>query len=174
MRSRAGLPKAVLLSGGSSRPAVRQRRSRNSGQVEVGRQRHIGPHVSPGFQLYGVSCSGARDCVAVGYGNAGSGNIVSLIERWDGERWTRDPSPNPRTTPSSGQEVDLTAVSCAAPTDCVAIGSYSNGSRSWTRPLTEIYRDGEWAIQLPINRGRSGADSTNQLDSISCPASTEC
>lgn len=137
-------------------------------------QRRVGPQVSPGYQLYGVSCPAVRACVAVGNGSAGTGNTVSLIERWDGVHWIRDPSPNPKTTPNSGQYVELPAVSCAAPSSCVAIGSYANGNRRRLRPLAEIDEGGEWTIQSPVNRGRPDADTADQLDSISCPTSTEC
>jgi hypothetical protein len=134
-------------------------------------QRHVGPRVSPGYQLSGVSCPAAGRCVAVGDGSVGSGNVVSLVELWDGRRWIRDASPNPKTTPSSGQDVSLTAVSCANRADCVAIGSYSNGARIRTRPLAEALEGGDWLIQLPPDRTRFGTD---ELDSISCPTATEC
>jgi len=135
-------------------------------------QRDIGPHVSPGYQLSGVSCPAARYCIAVGDGSNdnGPGNTVGLVEQWDGRRWIRDPSPNPKTTRGSGQAVSLTNVACADPGDCVAIGSYSNGA-GWSRPLAEIYADGKWLIRSPTDPKRS---ATSQLDSIACPTSTEC
>jgi hypothetical protein len=133
-------------------------------------QRYIGPHVSPGYQLNGVFCPSARDCIAVGDGSNdnGSGNTVGLVEQWYRGRWIRDPSPNPKTTPGSGQEVNLTAVSCADQSDCVAIGSYSNGLRS--RPLAESYENGTWSIRSP----KAPKGFSYELASISCPTSTLC
>jgi hypothetical protein len=130
-------------------------------------QRDIGPHVSPGYQLDGVSCPSARHCIAVGDGSGPNGG-GSLVEQWDGGRWVRDPSPNPDTTPGSGQQVNLTAVSCADRGDCVAIGSYSIGLRS--RLLAESYEGGKWSIRSPITPKRL----SYELDSIACPTATEC
>lgn len=133
-------------------------------------RRDLGPRDSPGYQLYGISCPSAHHCTAVGDGNVGSGNIVSLVERWSGARWVRVRSPNPRTSPGSGQAVSLSDVSCADQRDCVAVGSYSNGSRSRTRPLAEIELGAHWVILSPLaSRRFNGA-----LQSISCPATTAC
>src|SRR5262249_2149422 len=69
--------------------------------------------------LYGVSCTAASSCTAVGsYYN--SANVhTTLAEYWDGSTWTTQATP-PRFRKGS----QLLAVSCTAPGRCTAVGSY--------------------------------------------------
>jgi hypothetical protein len=50
--------------------------------------------------LYEVSCLSSSFCTAVGvyYGPSTSDYYQTLIESWDGRRWTIVPSPNPPPT----------------------------------------------------------------------------
>lgn len=139
-------------------------------------QRHVGPLAYGLYELNGVSCPTARACIAVGDAATGapngpSGVTRSLVERWDGGRWRREPSPNPGPRPlSSAWNTALNAVSCADPEHCVAIGSYSP---SWNRSrlLAETYAGGRWSISAPPTP--QGARSS-ELNAISCPTPTEC
>ena len=49
--------------------------------------------------LGGLSCASAADCIAVGFytDNATGGQDRTLVERYDGTRWSVMQSPNPRT-----------------------------------------------------------------------------
>ena len=69
--------------------------------------------------LYGVSCTAASSCTAVGsYYN--SANVqTTLAEYWDGSTWTIQATP---TRFRKGSQ--LLAVSCTAPGRCTAVGSY--------------------------------------------------
>jgi hypothetical protein len=58
--------------------------------------------------LSGVSCVGASNCLAVG-----STGFVSLVERWNGTKWTVVARP-----PGRG----LTRVLCTGVSDCIAVG----------------------------------------------------
>jgi hypothetical protein len=69
-------------------------------------------------QIYGVSCSTAKFCVAAGYYNSGSGN-QTLIEQSTGGAWTVAPSPN------VGTDNNLNAVTCTS--GCIAVGSSNTG-----------------------------------------------
>lgn len=133
-------------------------------------QRHVGPSAPGMYELNGVSCPRARYCVAVGdearqVGQGPIGTVATLIERWRGRRWVRDPTPNPE----SGSNTTLTGISCADRRDCVALGSYAD---PWNRShlLAEIYAEDEWVIRSPITPRRV----QSELESISCPTSTEC
>src|SRR5215468_11818634 len=69
--------------------------------------------------LYGVLCTAASSCTAVGsYYN--SANVqTTLAEYWDGSTWTIQATP---TRFRKGSQ--LLAVSCTAPGRCTAVGSY--------------------------------------------------
>src|SRR5690242_12727777 len=69
--------------------------------------------------LNGVSCTSATACTAVGSYQTRSGGHVTLVERWNGTTWSRQPTPNPATPPRSA----LAAVSCTSASACTAVGS---------------------------------------------------
>src|SRR5262249_56367235 len=59
--------------------------------------------------LFGVACTSASACMAVGASTTIAGTSRAVAERWDGTRWTIPPTPNP---PQGG--AFLTAVSCTS------------------------------------------------------------
>ena len=71
--------------------------------------------------LYGVSCTSATSCVAVGsaaqYGSH-SEILRTLVESWNGTTWAVTPSPN---KPGPQDLSSLAAVSCTAD-HCAAVG----------------------------------------------------
>lgn len=71
-----------------------------------------------GTQLFDVSCSTVAACTAVG-----SDADATLIEDWNGRNWSQEPSP----TIAGVTGATLSGVSCAATTDCTAVGwTYSS------------------------------------------------
>ena len=94
--------------------------------------------------LEGVSCKSATSCVAVGRyqkprNRFDFGPTMTLVERWDGKKWSIDPSPNPGPKVS-----DLAAVSCWNTTRCFAVGTQTNAST--TQTLTELGNGGTWTV----------------------------
>ena len=71
--------------------------------------------------LNGVACTSPTACVAVGdeYANP-TGDTETLAERWDGNTWTREPTPDPPRRFSAGN--NLRAVSCRRTLICTAVG----------------------------------------------------
>jgi hypothetical protein len=127
------------------------------------------PSPQPGGDdhLYGVSCTSATACVAVGsYYNTSRSLGETLIESWDGTRWSVVPSPNQVTSPDSGN--GLAAVSCASATMCMAVGTYSPGSPV-LKTLFESWDGTRWSIVPSPSPG-----SNPVLDSISCGSATAC
>ena len=110
---------------------------------------------SLGGQLEGVSCTSPAMCTAVGY-TLHSGQ--TLVERWDGRSWSREPSPNP--LPGDGGV--LSGVSCPATRSCVAVGS----DRSANRTLIEHWTGRTWSI------AQTGDDGS--FVGVSCPSSHMC
>jgi len=127
----------------------------------------------PGNELFGVSCTSPAACTAVGYSGAifivlnapDKPRPVTLAQRWDGRRWTIQPTPNP-----SGASISvLFGVSCAARQACTAVGDAETGKV--VRALAERWDGRRWTIQ-PTPSPAGAVFST--LAGVSCPASGEC
>ena len=129
------------------------------------------PSTTDGGQLDGVSCTSADVCIAVGDTNImepnGESGTATLAERWNGHRWTIQPTP--RTT-DGGQ---LNAASCTAENACIAVGDRntvgSNG-RSGTATLAERWNGHKWTIQS----APSLAASYGSLYGVSCASARAC
>jgi hypothetical protein len=76
---------------------------------------------------FSITCQSATDCWAVGwYFDYPGGDVLTLINQYDGTSWSVVDSPNPPPN-NAGQHVDfLTAVTCSSTTDCWAVGYYFN------------------------------------------------
>ena len=129
------------------------------------------PGSTPG-ELQSVSCVTATDCFAVGYITFTSANgYTSRAARWDGMRWTVQPSP-PTPVP---QFNGLNGVSCTSESSCTAVGDDSSPG-SGTSPLVqttiaEQWNGTSWTIQPTMNQ--TGANDT-VLAAVSCPSATSC
>ncbi len=117
--------------------------------------------------LTGVSCVARAACVAVG---SSQGALVAL--RWNGRRLAMRSLPAPR-----GATSQLSAVSCAGPRDCEAVGSSSydtgrfSGTTGQTVMLAERWNGRRWAIQRSeFTSEPGGPDSA--LAAVSCAAPT--
>lgn len=85
--------------------------------------------IVPGFQsggvLQSVTADSATDASAVGFFYNGDGpGSRTLVEHWDGVRWSHVSSPNP----GAARENRLSGVSVLSPTNLVTVGYYSNAS----------------------------------------------
>jgi hypothetical protein len=97
-------------------------------------QRTPNPAGAMSSSLSAVSCPSRTACTAVGgYYDAAGLHQRSLAERWNGVRWSIQPTPTPAGATGSG----LSSVSCATVTVCTAVGSI-NGQlplvERWTAP----------------------------------------
>lgn len=117
---------------------------------------------SPGPELNvlsAVSCPRANRCMAVGYYDS-AGQHQALAEQWNGTGWTT------LAVPHTGQ---LSGVSCTAPGNCVAVGSYlaTGGTRL---ALTAAWNGTIWSTQTgPIMGG-----SLTEFNGVSCASASEC
>ena len=111
-------------------------------------------------ELNGVSCA-SKTCTAVGASNTGPLGDLTLAERWNGTRWSIQPTPNPAG--SSGSF--LNGVSCASTTACTAVGSYNY------RQLVERWNGKRWSVrQTPSPAGAV----SSALNGVSCASSKAC
>jgi hypothetical protein len=118
-----------------------------------------------------VYCTGAGDCVGVGYYTAGgaSGSIKQgLVETLSGGKWT--PAAFPSVSSKNGIAL-LDAVSCPATGACVAVG---DAGTSVTAPVIETLIDGKWHSSAPALPSNAKPGESAFLDGISCPAAGTC
>jgi len=115
--------------------------------------------------LFGVSCTSATACTAVGsYENSAGTASAPLAERWDGTDWTIQPTPAPSGVPFSG----LDGVSCTSATACTAVGDSAN-SDGTTVTLAESWNGTAWMIQAT-----PAPDQSSDLSGVSCTSATAC
>jgi hypothetical protein len=105
--------------------------------------------------LFGVACTSASACTAVGFSSAGT-----LAERWDGTRWTIQATPNP----SAGGGF-LASVACTSASTCTAVGNSNSGT------LAERWNGTRWNIQATPDP--SGAQFSF-LNAVSCASASAC
>ena len=129
------------------------------------------PIATPGSaslpDLTGISCATGTSCTAVGSDTDAAGGSVPLVLTDTGSGWT------PATTPSLSvpdPSSSLTAVSCAAPGSCMAVGTDAAGV------LTLRSLAGRFSPQTAPNPG-NGSDASNTMPapaSVACPARRTC
>jgi hypothetical protein len=116
----------------------------------------------PQHTLTGVSCASTTACTAVG-GTYYAHEVAPAVLRWNGNTWSAQHAPNP---PAHGGSV-LTAVSCARPDDCIAVGKrggYQEGT------LAEHWNGKTWRV-MPTPMART---LNSELNAVSCSSPQAC
>src|SRR5207237_933632 len=96
--------------------------------------------------LNGVACTSASACTAVGNYVSSAGTTVTLAERWSGNSWSVQSTPNP----SGAQSSVLAGVSCSSTTACTGVGSSVN-SAGVQVTLAERWNGTSWVVQSTPN-----------------------
>jgi hypothetical protein len=110
--------------------------------------------------LYGVSCSSARACMAVGTAFYKVGRrTTTLAEEWNGTSW------RVLATPAISGPAALYSVSCTSPMSCMAVGHTSDGRHA----VVERWDGTTWRIQAIPQAARS-----TQFAGVSCPTARAC
>ena len=115
----------------------------------------------PNAALYGVACTSASACTAVGNQTLAK----TLAERWNGHTWQVQATPNP----AGAQNITLASVACPARTACTAFGLNHIGSFPLT--LAERWSGGRWRIQP--TPGLVAVDSGSPVG-VACPTVSAC
>ncbi len=116
-------------------------------------------------ELYGVTCTSASDCWAVGEYSNGTAD-QTLVEHWNGASWAIVPSANTSTT----QENYLRAVTCVSASDCWAVGDYEPPGAP-TQTLVEHWNGTSWAI---IPSANTSSTQNNDLYGVTCVSASNC
>ena len=114
--------------------------------------------------LYGVSCHTTTSCVAVGYSTRPGSGARTLVERWNGSRWSIMNSANRNVS-------FLDGVSCPGATSCYAVGGSSKSTTVDPTTLIEHWNGTGWSIVLSPNPTGS---TQSELVRVSCPSTNNC
>jgi hypothetical protein len=115
--------------------------------------------------LSDVTCVRSTSCWAVG-DETKSGATRTLIEHWNGRKWSLTVSPNV----ARSADTFLKGVSCSARLNCWAVGAATLGSTK-QEPIAERWNGRKWSLTvLPEPAGLSA----DVLAGISCPGATRC
>ena len=121
--------------------------------------------MASGNNLYGVSCTSASECWAVGFYSAPEIGSQTLIERWDGTSWSVVPS----LDSSLVQQGYLEGVTCTSGSDCWAVGAYVTSSGYQT--LVEHWDGTAWAIVPSANSSPLDSDI---FFGVACVSESDC
>src|SRR5260370_4923554 len=118
--------------------------------------------------LYGVACTSATQCWAVGNHSIVSnfGFAQPLIERWDGTSWTID---NSLQTSPEQQDAILSGVTCNSASDCWAVGLYV--LTDFNQTLVEHWDGTSWNVVTSAN---TSARESNRLSAVTCTSASDC
>jgi hypothetical protein len=118
--------------------------------------------------LFGVSCSSADACTAVGEQGSTGSAIETLVESWNGTTWSVVPSPE-----GYGSDYSLfQGVSCPSSKACTAAGMYRSPSGVYLT-LVESWNGTAWSIVPSPDAGPFG-DYNDFYGGVSCPSVNAC
>jgi hypothetical protein len=138
-------------------------------------QRAPNPKGSISTELLSVSCPLTTDCFAVGDWAGQNGFALPLLERWNGSKWTVEPTAEPY---GSNNSVTFTGVSCTSATACTAVGGGSRPPAGDAQfMVVERWNGHRWSVQRPEPPPPPGPHEgllTLGLEGVSCASSTAC
>jgi len=118
-----------------------------------------------GGGLRGAGCATPTQCFAVGSYTIDQ-RTRTLIERWDGTRW----SLVSRLAPDGAKGSSLVSTSCGSPTSCMAVGT-AGFDTTGRQTLAARWDGTRWSIvPTPVRKGAV----VNRLNAVSCVAATNC
>ncbi|HXC64685.1 MAG TPA: hypothetical protein VNZ67_10015, partial [bacterium] len=126
-------PSACLAAGGSDLGTLAERWNGNAWRI----QQTPNPPGAQNILLASVACPAPSACTAFGFGETGSGQHLTLAERWNGRTWRIQPTPA-----IVAADIGLPAVACPTPSACVGVAGYTNNGPNltlaelWNRPNT--------------------------------------
>ncbi len=116
-----------------------------------------------------ISCPDTTTCHAVGLYTTGT-RTRTLVERWNGSRWSVVASPNP--LPGVLEFAGLGAVACSGSTDCYAVGFAVTTTSAGSRALIEHWNGSTWSIDPDPTS--SGTLAFPALLGVACASNANC
>jgi hypothetical protein len=118
--------------------------------------------------LYGLTCTSASDCWAVGTDDVSDGTsetTQALAEHWDGTSWSVVPSAN--ITPARNNY--FRGVACASAADCWAVDHSYTAIAGQT--LTAHWNGSAWAA---VSSPNNSPTQNNYLFAVTCASAADC
>lgn len=110
--------------------------------------------------LWSVSASAENDVWAVGESSDNGSNVKTLIEHWNGQKWSIVANPNPGTNPT------LNGVAALSPEDAWVVGTTSPvQNKNISEVLIEHWNGKQWKVFQAPNPG-SGGSSLNKVVAV--------
>jgi hypothetical protein len=123
-------------------------------------------------EMHWVSCPSAGNCTAVGRYEDASENRLGLLLTEKLGKWTAAEATLPTGAASDPNPI-LSAVSCASPGNCTAVGWYTDGSGN-QQGLLLTQSSGTWtaaAAKLPLG---AATNPVVYMGSVSCTSKGKC
>jgi hypothetical protein len=117
--------------------------------------------------LGGISCFTPANCTAVGSSGTvypSYGPIETVVEHWNGTKWSRLTSPNP-----DPEQDYLSGISCFSTTQCTAVGHVIPGPGYGT--LAERGNGPAWS---QVTSANAAPPAESALAGVSCRSATYC
>lgn len=130
--------------------------------------------------LASAACPAVGSCVTVGHYTEHGGAVAAFTDTLSGGTWTPATAPLPAdAAAAAGSGAGLSGISCRAPGNCVAVGSYTSRGGQ-LRNLAETLSGGVWtAATPPLAAGtaatqKGSAQQGGGLATVACWAAGSC
>jgi hypothetical protein len=129
----------------------------------------IEPTARAHVELDAISCPSATRCWAVGGTRFTRLDLRqrSVIELWNGHRWTVVTAPSPHGLPF----VSFTDVSCPSAGFCMAVGAAGQERYSHYSPFADSWDGRTWTSEPMVSPGKQDA---GEATSVSCTSRAAC
>ncbi len=125
--------------------------------------------------LDAVRCLSVVNCWAVGYYDKGTAQMSQALH-WNGTKWRQVDTPDPGGSLAAGVS-QLTDVTCSAPDDCWATGSYGQQDTTLPQVLANFvvhWNGKKWRLVSAPSPAGSARGDLNVIDAIRCTSASEC
>jgi hypothetical protein len=122
--------------------------------------------------LDAVSCPSATRCFAGGWRYDSSLKPAPLMLTWHAGKWIAVKAALPAGA-AAEPNASITAISCPATTQCVAVGGYVDG-RGNQQGFVLTWSGTSWTARRAPLPADAGINPWTELDAVSCPAASRC
>lgn len=125
-------------------------------------------------ELAGLSCTSTSNCWATGsYGHV-TRRSLNLALHWNGHTWSKVSVANPGGTTTGASNI-LAGISCNAPKDCWAAGSFANGALGVPIQNEIFHWDGTtWKKASVPQPGGTATGDLSELNNVRCASKINC
>ncbi len=132
----------------------------------------VGTSGTASQQLFGVACTSAKNCWAVGGTGVLGGAGLNEALHWSGGKWKSAPVTDPGGTSGSVNNV-LHGISCPKASDCWAVGTARNSSGATTNQGLH-WSGGRWASVAAPSPGQTSGMLLRLLSAVTCSSAADC